>query len=71
MTAADIQAVAECVTAVTAAGAVAAWILRTRRKVGEWRKRRQRDAILGVVVPMCAATLVLAVILASRDKGAS
>ena len=46
MTAADVQAIAESVIAISAAGAVVAWALRTHRKIGSWRKRRRRDAVL-------------------------
>lgn len=45
MTAADVQAIAESVTAVTAVGAVTTWLWRANGKVRGWRKRRRLDEI--------------------------
>lgn len=70
MTAADIQAIAASVTAVAAAGGVLTWVWRSSQKVRSWRRRRQRDAILNLVIPACVATLVIALILANRSGDA-
>ncbi len=69
MTAPDVQAIAESVTAVTAAGAVITWAWRGSHRWLKWRKQKRRDQVLNYVVPACALTLVLAVILLGRRDG--
>lgn len=69
MTAADVQAIAESATAITAAGAVAAWFVRTSRRYLKWRRRRRRDQVLNYVIPACMATLVVAAFLFQSRGG--
>lgn len=51
MVTAWIEAVSGVVIALTALGAVLAWIWRTRKLFADWRKRKRGSEILGVVVP--------------------
>lgn len=69
MTAADVQAVADSVIALSAAGAVVAWLRRTPRKIWAWRKRKRRDEILECVVPICLIVLTVALAAINRANG--
>lgn len=68
MTVSDIQAIA---APARLAMTAAAWTWHVSRKIWGWRKQRarvreQRDAVLDVVIPACAITLAIGLILARR-----
>ena len=67
MTAVGVQTVADCVIAASAAIGLAAWLWRAPRRVGVWYRRKRRDSVLNVALPLSLATLIAAVLIARSD----
>jgi hypothetical protein len=72
VTAADVQAIAESVIAVSAAGAVLTWLYRTSRRAWKWRRnkraKRVRDDAFPLVIGVVAVVLVLAKLMQGDDS---
>lgn len=67
MSAADFEAVANCVIAASAAVGLIAWLWRARERVGLWYRRKKRENVLNIALPLSVATLVAAILIIRSD----
>lgn len=72
MTAADVQAIAESVTALSALIAVGAWLTSTAHRAWKWRRARRAKRVRDDAFPLVATVAVVAMFLAKAlGKGDS
>lgn len=69
MTAADYQAIAESVTAVSAAGAVLTWLFRTSRRAWKWRRNKRAKRVRDDAFPLVIGVVAVAFVLAKLMRG--
>jgi hypothetical protein len=63
MTAADVQAIAESATALTALGVVATWVWRTSRRAWKWRRAARAKKVRDDAFPLVVTSLLVAELL--------